>query len=99
MAVRKLPLPKLRALFHALHALLCDASSAEVKRDEEAARVWIVTQLNELPPEPIPQSEPNVFGVAEDELLAVQDPVVKQLAAALGDWLQAYIERRSTEPS
>ncbi|KAI0643837.1 hypothetical protein C8Q79DRAFT_1012390 [Trametes meyenii] len=96
MAVRKLPLPKLRALFHALHALLWDASSAEVKRDEEAARVWIVTQLNELPPEPIPQSEPNVFGVAEDELPAVQDPAVKQLAAALGDWLQAYIEDHLT---
>ncbi|KAI0672417.1 hypothetical protein C8Q78DRAFT_1188445 [Trametes maxima] len=96
MAVRKLPLPKLRALFHALHALLWDASSAEVKRDEEAARVWIVTQLNELPPEHASQPESHVFRGAEDALPAVQDPAVKQLAATLGDWLQAYIEDHLT---
>ncbi|EIW58150.1 uncharacterized protein TRAVEDRAFT_71854 [Trametes versicolor FP-101664 SS1] len=88
MAVRKLPLPKLRELFRQLHAFLWNLKSADIKRDEEAARVWIVTTLNQLPPE---TSEPQT---SPDDLQGPQDPAVKQLAATVGDWLQTYIEER-----
>ncbi|KAI0358145.1 hypothetical protein OH77DRAFT_1397737 [Trametes cingulata] len=88
MAVRKLSLSKLRGLLHQLHAFLWDLKSAEVRRDEEAARVWIVTTLNQLPPD---TADPENI---EEEGQISRDPAVKQLAATLGDWLQAYIEER-----
>ncbi|OJT03272.1 Origin recognition complex subunit 3 [Trametes pubescens] len=85
---RKLPLPKLRELFRQLHTFWWNLKSSDIKRDEEAARVWIVTTLNQLPPETDePQTSP-------DDLQGPQDPAVKQLAATVGDWLQAYIEER-----
>lgn len=83
---RKLPLPKLRELFRQLHAFLWNLKNADIKRDEEAARVWIVTTLNQLPPE---TSEPQT---SPDDLQGPQDPTVKQLAATVGDWVQTYIE-------
>ncbi|KAI0336000.1 hypothetical protein GY45DRAFT_1316025 [Cubamyces sp. BRFM 1775] len=88
MAVKKLPQPKLRTLFQQLHAFLWELDSAEVKRDEEEARVFIVAKLNQLPPE----SEDPETG--DDQLPPAQTPAVKQLATALGDWLQTYIEER-----
>ncbi|KAH9898592.1 hypothetical protein C8Q73DRAFT_641438 [Cubamyces lactineus] len=88
MAVKKLPLPRLRTLFQQLHAFLWELNSAEIKREEEEARVFIVAKLNQLPPE----SEDPEAG--EDQLPVPQTPAVKQLATALGDWLQTYIEER-----
>ncbi|KAI0364702.1 hypothetical protein BV20DRAFT_1039250 [Pilatotrama ljubarskyi] len=85
MAVRKLSLQRLRALLQQLHALLWELKSAEVRRDEEAARVFIVATLNQLPPDP---------GSSTDDDEISRGPAVKQLAATLGDWLQAYIEER-----
>ncbi|KAI9057155.1 hypothetical protein FKP32DRAFT_1584688 [Trametes sanguinea] len=88
MAVRKLALPKLRELLHRLHAFLWDLQSAEVRREEEQARVWVVTQVNQLPPE-------EEGGETRDEDLPVaQNPEAKQMATALGDWLQTYVEER-----
>ncbi|KAH9847296.1 hypothetical protein C2E23DRAFT_849159 [Lenzites betulinus] len=88
MAVRKLPSYKLRELLHELHAFLRDLQSADIKRDEENARVWIVTTINRLPPQ---TDDP---GLPEDGMPAVQGPAVKELAAVVGDWLQAYITER-----
>ncbi|KAI0768174.1 origin recognition complex subunit 3 N-terminus-domain-containing protein [Trametes elegans] len=89
MAVRKLSLAKLRELFQQLHTFLWDLQSAEIKREEEGARVWIVTKLNQLPAHADDVEEP-----ADGDLPAVQPPEVKELATALGDWLQEYIEER-----
>ncbi|KAI0820290.1 hypothetical protein BC628DRAFT_1413209 [Trametes gibbosa] len=88
MAVRKLSLPKIRTLLYELHAFLWDLQDAEVKRDEENARVWIVTTINRLPPQ---TEDPDSV---ENGLRAVQDPAVKELATVIGDWLQAYIAER-----
>ncbi|KAI8995456.1 hypothetical protein BD414DRAFT_410622 [Trametes punicea] len=88
MAVRKLPLARLRALLHRLHAFLWALQSAEVKREEEHARVWIVTHLNQLPP------EREDGGSREEDSPAAQEAEVKEFASALGDWLQGYIEER-----
>ncbi|KAJ8472438.1 hypothetical protein ONZ51_g8517 [Trametes cubensis] len=88
MAVKKLPIPKLRTLLQQLHAFLWELDSSEVKRDEEEARVFIVAKLNQLPPE----SEDPEAG--DDQLPVPQTPVVKQLATDLSDWLQTYIEER-----
>lgn len=83
--LRKLSLPKIRALLYELHAFLWDLQDAEVKRDEENARVWIVTTINRLPPQ---TEDPDSV---ENGVRAVQDPAVKELATVIGDWLQAYI--------
>ncbi|KAI0630536.1 hypothetical protein C8Q77DRAFT_1211544 [Trametes polyzona] len=88
MAVRKLPLHKLRELLQQLHAFLWDLQNAEVRREEENTRVWVVTTLNQLPPQTEEPLEVDVgFSV-------VQDPQVKQVAANVGDWLQEYISDR-----
>ncbi|KAL7285667.1 hypothetical protein ACG7TL_000772 [Trametes sanguinea] len=88
MAVRKLPLSKLRELLHQLHACLWGLQSAEVRREEEHARVWVVTQLNQLPP------EDEGLESQDREVTVAQTPEAKQMATVVGDWLQTYVEDR-----
>ena len=58
--------------------------SAEVRRDEEDARIWIIETLNTLPS----GSENG----QEDDVPVQQDAQTKELAGSVGDWLQEYIE-------
>ncbi|KAI0753293.1 origin recognition complex subunit 3 N-terminus-domain-containing protein [Daedaleopsis nitida] len=88
MAVKKLPAVKLRALLQALHGLFYGLQNADVRSEEEDARMWIIESLNQLPEVAVEE------GTQIGDELPLQDAETKELAANVGNWLQEYIEAR-----
>ncbi|OBZ66967.1 Origin recognition complex subunit 3 [Grifola frondosa] len=83
--LRKLSVQQLHAVLAELHAFFHELASPVLRREEEDARVRIVSAMAQLPPDDL---------IAEAE--TPTSPAVTQVATSVAEWLVEYLGERFT---